>query len=452
VEDRRFSLPPPLPLLRTRCGFGCGGFSFWASGRASRPTAPTFAGLFPSAPFPAPPLRSRPYTLWVPKWYPNPNDDQDGNFVEEHARALHAVGGALAVVFGTYDPAPTAPLLRLEATEEHGFPVVRAFYRQRLTGWALLDRGLKLVLYFWGLTRAYHCVRRQMEARPALVHVHVMLRTGLWARVYRALTGIPYLVTEHWTLYRPENAHRIGWLRRRLSGWVTRGAAAVLPVSHEMVRAMQALGLKSARYEVVPNVVDTALYHPTASAEPPAPPTLLHVAVFNEAAKNASGLLRTFAKLHAAQPEVRLVMAGYGPAEAQLHVLATELGLLADEAVRFTGKLDRPAVAAEMRRATAFVLFSHFENLPCVLIEALASGLPVVATTVGGIPELVDDGQTGYLVPPADEAALLAALRRILTPEGRATLLPAPALQARAEARYSLEAVGQQLLHIYATV
>ncbi len=393
-----------------------------------------------------------PYTLWVPKWYPNPNDDQDGNFVEEHARALAAVGGRLAVVFATYDPAPAAPLLRVAEAEEHGFLVVRAFYRQRLTGWATLDRGLKLVLYFWGLTRAYRLARQRMGARPTLVHVHVMLRTGLWARAYRWLTGVPYLVTEHWTLYRPENAYRVGWLRRALSGWVTRGAAAVLPVSHDMARAMQALGLQNHRYEVVPNVVDTALYHPATTPVTPAAPTLLHVAVFNEAAKNASGLLRTFARLHASQPSVRLVMAGYGPAEAQLHALAAELGLTASGAVQFTGKLDRPAVAAQMQRATAFVLFSHFENLPCVLIEALASGLPVVATAVGGVPELVEEGQTGYLVAPADEAALLAALQRILSPEGRAALLSPTALSARAEARYSLEAVGRQLMEIYRQV
>ena len=105
----------------------------------------------------------------MPKWYPNPNDDQDGNFVEEHARALAAAGGRLAIVFGTYDPAPTAPLLRVEVAEEHGFLVTRTFYRQRLTGWAGLDRGLKLLLYFWGLTRAYRAVQTRLGGRPALV-------------------------------------------------------------------------------------------------------------------------------------------------------------------------------------------------------------------------------------------------------------------------------------------
>ncbi len=389
-----------------------------------------------------------PYALWVPKWYPNPNDDQDGNFVEEHARALVAAGGRLAVIFATYDPSPAAPLLRLVEAEEHGFWVARAFYRQHLTGWAPLDKGVKLVLYFWGLARAYHAVQRRLGARPTLVHVHVLLRTGLWARAYRALTGIPYLLTEHWTLYRPENAHRIGWLRLALSRWVVAGAAGIHTVSDELARAMQALGLKNPQYTVMPNVADTALYYPP-TLPPFHPPTLLTVAVFNEPAKNISGLLRTFARLRVEFPAATLTLVGYGPADAELRALAAELGLIDTGAVRFTGKLDRPAVAAEMRRATVFTLFSRFENLPCVLIEALASGLPVVATAVGGVPELVVDGSTGLLIPSEDEPALLAAWRRALAPD-RAGLLPPAALRARAEARYSLLAVGRALRAWYA--
>ncbi len=394
-----------------------------------------------------------PYALWVPKWYPNPNDDQDGNFVEEHARALATAGGRLAVIFATYDPALAAPLLRLDVREEHGFPVARAFYRQRLTGWGMLDRGLKLGLYFWGLTRAYRAVRSRQEARPALVHVHVLLRTGVWARAYRFFTGVPYLLTEHWTLYRPENAHRIGWLRRSLSRWVVAGAAGVHTVSDELGRSMRGLGLKNPHYATIPNVVDTTLYYPpetTASLTlETRNPKLLHVAVFNEIAKNTSGLLRTFARLRADWPAATLTVVGYGPAEAALRNLADALGLLTTGAVRFTGKLDRPAVAAEMRRATLFTLFSRYENLPCVLIEALASGLPAVATAVGGVPELVSDGETGLLVLSEDEAALLAAWRRVLAPD-RAGLLPPAALRARAETRYSLPAVGRALRAWYA--
>ena len=172
------------------------------------------------------------------------------------------------------------------------------------------------------------------------------------------------------------------------------------------------------------------------------------MAVFTEPVKNLPGLLRTFARLRAEQPAATLTLVGYGAAEAALRAQAAGLGLLATGAVTFTGKLDRPAVAEQMRRAAALVLFSRTENLPCVLIEALASGLPVVATRVGGIPELVEDGRTGWLVPSEDEAALLAALHRVSGPE-RNALLPPAEMAARAEARYSFRAVGAALQRWY---
>ncbi|RZK45563.1 MAG: glycosyltransferase, partial [Hymenobacter sp.] len=187
---------------------------------------------------------------------------------------------------------------------------------------------------------------------------------------------------------------------------------------------------------------------------PPAAPHertgLLHVAAFNEAAKNLGGLLRTVARLRHAQPGLRLRVAGYGPAEATLHRLAQELNLLADGTVTFLGKLAPAQVAAEMRRAACLVLFSNYENLPCVLLEAQASGLPAVATRVGGVPELLPDAGIGLLVPPGDEAALAQALREVLAaPPGR---FDTARLRARAVAHYSYPAVGRAFGAVYARI
>ena len=165
---------------------------------------------------------------------------------------------------------------------------------------------------------------------------------------------------------------------------------------------------------------------------------LLHVAAFNEAAKNLSGLLRTVAALRPALPGLRLRVAGYGPDEALVRAEAARLGLLADGTVQFLGKLTHHAVAHEMRHATAFVLFSNYENLPCVLLEAQASGLPAVATRVGGVPELLGETNAlGRLVPAGDEAALALALHDVLT-----TPFDPRALRANALTHYSVAAVG----------
>jgi glycosyltransferase involved in cell wall biosynthesis len=98
-----------------------------------------------------------------------------------------------------------------------------------------------------------------------------------------------------------------------------------------------------------------------------------------------------------------------------------------------------------MRASDLFVLPSRFDNLPCAVVEALASGLPVISTTVGGIPELVDE-QSGRLVPPDDPGALAGALQSTLE---NIDAFDRSAIAAAADDRYSLEVVGKRLTQIY---
>jgi glycosyltransferase involved in cell wall biosynthesis len=107
-----------------------------------------------------------------------------------------------------------------------------------------------------------------------------------------------------------------------------------------------------------------------------------------------------------------LLLAGDGPERAALEKRAAELGL--GERARFLGALGRDEVLRLFRAADASVLSSAWENFPHTLVEALAVGTPVVATSVGGVPEIVRDGENGLLVPPGDPASLAAALRRLL--------------------------------------
>jgi len=397
--------------------------------------------------------------LHLPKWYPHRYDDQDGDFVARHVAAIAAHGGPSggpvesAVVFATVARGPLPALLVEEADLGGPVPTWRYYYRARLTGLPPLDKLLKLGLWLLAQQRGLRAVRRHWGgAWPEVVHAHVLFRPAVWAWWLRWRHGTPYALTEHWTVFQPINVgRRLGRLKRWLAGRLVRRAAAFTPVSADLGRALAALGGVNTHTIAIPNVVDTELFHPP--ARPGSRKGLLHVAAFNEPAKNLGGLLRTVARLQREQPGLPglyLRVAGYGPAEAALHVLAHELGLLATGAVTFLGKLAPTQVAAEMRQATSLVLFSNYENLPCVLIEAQASGLPAVATCVGGVPELLPEPSLGLLVPPGDETALAQALREVLAaPAGR---FNTARLRARAVAKYSYPAVGQAFGAVYARI
>jgi starch synthase len=389
--------------------------------------------------------------LHLPKWYPHRYDDQDGDFVARHVATIAAQPGLTsAVVFAVVAQGPLRRVAEQEVDLSGPVPTWRYYYRARLTGLGPLDRLLKLLLWLGCTLHGLRAVQRHWQSQqPSLLHVHVLLRTGLLAWVLRWLRGLPYVVTEHWTIYLPERRALLPTWRRWLTAVVVRRAAALHTVSRALAEALAGLGARAPHTAVIANVVDLELFRPGPVAEV-RPTTLLHVAAFHDGVKNLSGVLRVVAALRPAWPGLRLRVAGYGPDEAQLHRYAAELGLLADGTVQWLGKLPHPAVAAEMRRATALVSFSRAETFGVVLLEARASGRPVVATRVGGVPELFEPaGAFGLLVPPNDEAALAVALTTVL--RDHAAFAP-ERLRADAAARCGEAAIGAAFGQLYEQV
>ncbi|MCR5888487.1 glycosyltransferase [Hymenobacter sp. J193] len=389
--------------------------------------------------------------LHLPKWYPNRYDDQDGDFVARHIAAIAQAEptAQTAVVFAAVARHPLPALIEAEHDPTGLVPTWRYYYRARITGLKPLDKLLKLLLWLECMRRGLGAVRQHWGgSRPDITHAHILLRPGVLALWLKWRHRIPYLITENWTIFLPANDERRSWFRGWLAGWLVKQADAYTPVSDDLRRALARLGGVNPHTVIIPNVVDTELFHLPAESGPRR--GLLNVAAFNEQAKNLSGTLRTIARLRSQKPELRLHLriAGYGLAEAQMHQLATDLGLLTDGTVEFLGKLTPAQVAAEMQLAQVFVLFSNYENLPCVLLEAQASGLPVVATRVNGVPEMVpEDGSCGLLVPAGDEAALAEALLTALqAPAGR---FDASAMRARAVSRFSYPAVGAAFWRVY---
>lgn len=154
--------------------------------------------------------------------------------------------------------------------------------------------------------------------------------------------------------------------------------------------------------------VDTERFTPGAPAEPP---TILLTARIRDRRKNVEMLIRAFARVHKTHPHARLVLAGDEP-DASMRALLDALGV--DAVTELPGHVDRRDLPAVYQRASIFALPSRQEGLGISVQEAMACGLPVVATRCGGPESLVVDGETGLLVPNGDEAAMTAALCALL--------------------------------------
>jgi glycosyltransferase involved in cell wall biosynthesis len=271
--------------------------------------------------------------------------------------------------------------------------------------------------FFRGLSRAL------ARDRPEVVHAHTY-GTNQVAVAHRhgVRTGTPFVLTAHfhpiWSIYGGWLRHRIrGFYDRRLAGPVLAGAARVIVQTHEEERLLRALGLAMPAVEIVPPGY-SPLPDPPADAAPfssrtgvPGPYVLFVGRLASN--KGLVELVRAFAELARDDPTAHLVLVGEdGGMRPTLEARARGLGL--ESRVRFLGHVADDAVLASAYREARFtVLPSEYEAFGLVLLESLAQGTPVIASRVGGIPEVIEDDRTGLLVPPGDVPALAEAMRRL---------------------------------------
>ncbi len=293
-----------------------------------------------------------------------------------------------------------------------------------------------------GLSAALSRLRRGGFA-PDVLHAHT-LEAAIAAVVLGRLHRIPVVVSEHWSGF------PLGTLtpwQRVLARGVFEAADAVCPVSQSLRRAIEPYA-PGARMQVVGNVVDTSLFAPPADGRPApdGPVRLLAVALLSDK-KGLAVLLDALARRAAAgRSPVALDIVGDGPERSALDARARELGL--DGTVRFHGLESRNAVARRMAESDLFVLPSYVETFGVALVEALAAGLPVVATDVGVAGEVIDE-RAGVVVPAGDAEALAAGIDRAV--EGLADLDPSRSA-ALVRERYGPDAVADAWDRVYAAV
>ena len=202
---------------------------------------------------------------------------------------------------------------------------------------------------------------------------------------------------------------------RRLAGWALARAARVVAVSRALSDEAVRLGADRARVSVVMNGVDAALFHPRDRAAArarlalPSGPLAVYVGNLKED-KGVIDLATAFGQLATRRPDARLAIVGGGPMRARLEAMAARSG----DRMLVVGPRPFDEIPDWMAAADVLVLASWAEGTPNAVLEALASGRRVVATAVGGVPDLITSPVLGALVPPRDPAALAGALDQAL--------------------------------------
>ena len=228
--------------------------------------------------------------------------------------------------------------------------------------------------------------------------------------------------------------------RRLLNRWTVPLATHVVAVSERVAAyAAREFRIPPDRLSTIVNGVDLNHFRPVTRDHDAGPPVIGCTARLHRKNDHTT-LLRAFARLSVRWPEARLLLVGRGPEELRLRTLADALGV--SSRIHFLG--EQPDVAPYLAQLDLYVQASVAEGMPNSVLEAMAAGLPVVATAVGGTPEVVLDGQTGLLVPPGDPSALGDALLALLGDRPLAGRF-GRAGRARVEAHFGEERMVRQV-------
>ena len=365
------------------------------------------------------------HILHLLSWAPTPENPTLGNFCFRHINSLPE--NCESVVLMT----EVGNGVRVEPSMHYTLVVV-----------GVKNSSCKL-LRKWREWRAYQqglsYVKKHLFL-PDIVHLHVAMPLGRVALFWKKRFDLPYVVTEHWTGYQPQNRHSLSMRKLWLTRWIAREAKRVLPVSRDLQHCMQDCGI-SANYEVIYNVVDTSVFTPK-TLNHSEKMKILHISTLRDDAKNFSGILRVVKQLSQQRTDFELnVIHDYAAPHFENYVRQHNLNGF----VHFLGQHPMSEVANSYRQSDFLLLFSNFENLPCVIVEAFASGLPVVSSDVGGIAEIVNP-ERRILVPAGDEVALLNAMNNMLD---HVRDYSAEKIRAYAEQQFSPQVIGSQIQTVY---
>ncbi len=393
-----------------------------------------------------PQTSDRPRVLVLSRNYPNSVLPRLGLWVRWLVRHLAASCDVSVVAPTPYWPPIPGPreYMRFSAVERESHEGAIAIWHPRfLVGPGYFLHSLEAALYYLSVRSL--CDRIRREKGIDLIHAHFGYPDGVVAALLGRRYGVPVVVTEH--------AFHHPWLDRypfvrRQTLWSQRHIRTHIAVSARVRDEIVSFAGPAHAVRVIPVGVDAASFPLRDLNARPGRPQVLYVGHITYA-KGVDVLLDAAVRLLRPRPDVRFVLAGEGPyrhkriQEEELRRRAADLGLL--DRLLFTGGQSPGQVARLMRESSLLVLPSRRETFGAVLVEALASGIPVVATRCGGPEDIVTE-EVGALVPPGDAAALADAMEKMLSEPAR---YDPSRLRRYALDRFSWERIASDTVALY---
>ena len=284
---------------------------------------------------------------------------------------------------------------------------------------------------------------RKDHGTPDLIHLNVCYPLGIWALYLKNKLRIPFVITEHSSGFHLGTDHTYPSHILSVCKKVLNDSEIILPVSKDLQHSLLKL-VPNGRFEVISNVVDEQIFLKSENTESDHK-RFIHISTGVDAIKNLSGMIRAFDTVSQKRQDLTLDIVSDGDVE-YAKLLASKIHY--PSLIRFHSTKTTKEIAKMLQHSDALLVFSNYENFPCVIPEAFMTGKPVISTAVNGIPEHVNP-QTGILVERGNENQLSDAIEKMLNDE---VSFNPEQIRLYAMEHFSYTTVGKKLDKVYRKV
>lgn len=372
-------------------------------------------------------VKKKLHVLFLSSWFPSKTHPTLGNFVQRHAEAAGLFAN-ITVLYLSKNNKTSA--LEIEDEVEGNVRMVRVYYysngflfRNRIRA---LKKGIAHINF--------------NQNKPDIVQLNMIWPEGWQALFIQQKWKIPFVISDNWTGYHPNERSPLPFHIKSYMRFIANKSKLLLPVTFQLEQAMRTLGFSRPSI-IVPNVVNTSYFRNEVKNEIH---TYLHLSHLDNDHKNIEGILQVWKKFSDQVEEVILELGGDGDIQ-HWKKRSLEIGIRSSS-ITFFETLNQREVAEKMNASHTFVLFSNYENLPLVMVEAMASGMNVIATRVGGIAEHMGFCRWNKLIDSKNEEQLLNAL---IESHSEMNEINREEISAYATNHFSFEAVGKQFMNAY---
>ncbi|QHC84086.1 hypothetical protein AS589_04435 [Empedobacter brevis] len=374
---------------------------------------------------------SRKHILALASWYPSRVFLDNGDFIQRHLRAISTLND-VTLVHAIKDEKLKSDFEVVDSINQNVREIIVYFKPS-------FFRPFNLINQFRAFLKGTSFVKK-----VDLIHLNVVYPAGLIAVYLKYRFRKPIVYTEHWTIFSPERLTELSLYQKILIKNILSKVDYLCAVSKDLDdKISRVFSIKPSK--IIPNVINLDNFSINEESEKDQK-IFLHLSHLGDEHKNITGMLNVAKRLVEEGFDFQFQIGGNGDL-SMIDEFIKENNL--SNVIQSFGRLEYDEVNQKMKNATCFVLFSNYENQPCVQIEAFSSGIPVIASNVGGISEFFPEG-FGVLIEKQNENQLYEAMKNFI--ENKIELKSRAELHQFAEDHFSTQKIAQQFDNVYNSV